>query len=190
MSNLKFVHPSLKELFPHHLPTAPKTNAGKIQYFVENWKILSGDPNIHEIVQSWKLPLVELPYQGREPIGHNMVEKEKVILDQEVKSMLKKEVMKEVAPQKDQFLATIFVRPKKEENKYRPIINLKQLNQHLPYLHFQMEGLKNVKNLLQEGDYLIKIDLKEAYWHIPIHPSSRKNTSDSNGDKNVTKCWC
>ena len=59
-------------------------------------------------------------------------------------------------------------------NKFRPIINLKQLNTHMPYRHFKMEGMKDVIDLLNQGDYMIKIDLKDAYWHIPIHPSSQK----------------
>ena len=44
----------------------------------------------------------------------------------------------------------------------------------MPYTHFKMEGMKNVSDLLNQGDYMVKIDLKDAYWHIPIHQDSRK----------------
>ena len=37
-----------------------------------------------------------------------------------------------------------------------------------------MEGMKNVSDLLNQGNYMVKIDLKDAYWHIPIHQDSRK----------------
>jgi len=47
--------------------------------------------------------------------------------------------------------------------KFRPIINLKRLNQYMPYAHFKMEGLKNIRELLNHGDYMVKIDLKDAY---------------------------
>ena len=85
--------------------------------------------------------------------------------------MLEKGVLKEVQTSKDQFLSTIFVRPKKEENKFRPIMNL---NAYMPYIHFKMEGMKNVTDPLCPGDYMMKIHLKEAYWHVPINPFSQK----------------
>ena len=61
-----------------------------------------------------------------------------------------------------------------EEGEYRPIINLKGLNQFVPYLHFKMEGLKDVKNLLKKGDWMCKMDLKDAYFSVPLSPRSRK----------------
>ena len=47
---------------------------------------------------------------------------ERKVVDKEIQSMLTKEVLREVQPSRDQFLSTIFVRPKKGENKFRPII--------------------------------------------------------------------
>ena len=37
-----------------------------------------------------------------------------------------------------------------------------------------MEGLQVVRSLLQKGDFMMKLDLKDAYYAIPIHPSYRK----------------
>ena len=42
-------------------------------------------------------------------------------------------------------------------------MNLKRLNAHMPYIHFKMEGMENVSDLLNQGDYMVKIDLKDAY---------------------------
>ena len=112
---------------------------------------------------------------------------EQLVVDKEVQTMLKKGVLREINPMKDQFVSKNFVRPKKEESKFRPIINLIKLNLYLPYLHFKMEGLKNVKDLLNQGDYMIKIDLRDAYYHIPIHEESQKYLRFKWG-KNYTKC--
>jgi len=116
--------------------------------------------------------------QSKKTISGKKVRKffkaKKGVVDKEIQSMLEKNVLREVQPIEGQFLSTIFVRPKKGENKYRPILNLKKLNAHMPYIHFKMEGMKNVTDLPNQGDFMIKIDLKEAYWHIPIHPSSQK----------------
>ena len=37
-----------------------------------------------------------------------------------------------------------------------------------------MESLKDVRDLVQEGDYLIKIDLKDAFWSVPVNRKSRR----------------
>ena len=37
-----------------------------------------------------------------------------------------------------------------------------------------MEGLQVVRSLLQKGDFMMKLDLKDCYYAIPIHPSHRK----------------
>ena len=67
----------------------------------------------------------------------------------------------------------MFLREKKDGSQ-RPIINLKKLNYFVEYQKFKMESLKDVKNILNKGDYMIKIDLKDAYYSIPLHESSRK----------------
>ena len=52
------------------------------------------------------------------------------------------------------------------------MINLHQLNQCIPTFHFKMETILNLKDLVAEKDWLIKI--KDAYLTVPIHPESRK----------------
>ena len=88
--------------------------------------------------------------------------------------MLAKGAIREAIPKSDQFVSNFFVTPKKEDNQYRPMIHLKEMNKFIPYHHFKMEGLKDVKNLLRKGDWMCKIDLKDAYFLIPLSPRSRK----------------
>ena len=38
----------------------------------------------------------------------------------------------------------------------------------------QMEGLHTTRSLLRRGDFMMKLDLKDAYNAVPIHPESRK----------------
>ena len=62
----------------------------------------------------------------------------------------------------------------KSDREKRPLINLKNLNIILPYQHFKMEDLHLMKDLLQEGDYMCKIDRRDAYFIIPINRKYRK----------------
>ena len=46
------------------------------------------------------------------------------------------------------------------------MINLKQLNVYIPYCNFKMEGLQNLKYMLQKEDYMCKLDLEDAYFSV------------------------
>ena len=59
----------------------------------------------------------------------------------------------------------------KKDGGMRPIVNLKELNKFIHWEHFKMEGIHLVKDLLQEGDLVVKINLKDAYFFIPIDPA-------------------
>ena len=87
--------------------------------------------------------------------------------------MLEKGAIIPVAQVKGQFISNLFLREKKDGG-HRPIINLKKLNAFIPYLKFKMESIKNIKDLLSKGDYMVKIDLKDAYFSIPLNHESRK----------------
>ena len=39
---------------------------------------------------------------------------------------------------------------KKKDGGSRPVINLKELNQYIPFLHFKMESLQSLKTFLQK----------------------------------------
>ena len=44
----------------------------------------------------------------------------------------------------------------------------------MPHLHFKMETIKSVLNLVTPTCYMAKIDIKDAYYSIPILPEHRK----------------
>jgi hypothetical protein len=57
----------------------------------------------------------------------------------------------------------------------RPVINLKRLNAaHLETPHFRMETPQDVRHAIRHGDWAGSIDLRDAYFHVPIHAADRK----------------
>ena len=60
------------------------------------------------------------------------------------------------------------------EGVWRPMIDLSHLNEFVHLTRFKMETVASVLLSVREGDFLASLDLKDAYFQIPIHRSSRK----------------
>ena len=54
------------------------------------------------------------------------------------------------------------------------MINLSHLNEFVLQTPFKMETVASVLLSVRERDFLASIDLKDAYFQIPVHQSSRK----------------
>ena len=95
------------------------------------------------------------------------------ILEQEVQSLLAKGAICEVPFTQDGFYSRLFLVPKKD-GSMRPVVDLSPLNRFIETPHFQMEHLTTVQSLLKQGHYMTKLDLKDAYLSVAIHPQSQK----------------
>ena len=72
-----------------------------------------------------------------------------------------------------QFVSPIFCVPK-PDGSVRMILNLKQLNKFVNSEHFKLEDFRSVCNLLRSNMYMAKLDIQDAYLHIPVLEKHRK----------------
>ena len=70
------------------------------------------------------------------------------------------------------FLNRLFLVPK-PNNKWRPILDLSNLNPFLKTEKFKMETPETIRTSLQKGEWVTSIDFKDAYFHILIQEQSR-----------------
>ena len=78
-----------------------------------------------------------------------------------------------VAQEIEEFISTIFLRPKKN-GTYRTILNLKAFNEFIAHHHFKMDTLEAAVNMMRPGYFMALVDLKDAYYTVPIHASHQK----------------
>ena len=87
--------------------------------------------------------------------------------------MLKKDAIREAINSQDQFFRRLFLVLKKD-GRQRPVIKLKDLNTFIPYKYFKIEGLHLLKEILEQDDYLCKLDCKDVRFCVPLNKQSRK----------------
>ena len=148
--------------------------AGRLRLHRKNWEMITQDPWVLEAVSGLRLSFTHTPFQTRPPIMRVSSEEAQSI-SEEVLSLLEKGVVMQVPPsEEDQhFLSSLFTVPKKGGGR-RPIINLKPLNTFIPHYHFKMEGIQSLRDIILRNDYVLKLDLKDAYFAVPIHKQDQK----------------
>lgn len=67
----------------------------------------------------------------------------------------------------DGFLSSIFVAPKKDGG-WHPVINLKALNRFIFNPHLKVENIMSLRDIIREGDFMGRLDLKDAYTMVPV----------------------
>ncbi|XP_066981211.1 uncharacterized protein [Macrobrachium rosenbergii] len=95
-----------------------------------------------------------------------------IALTAEIQALSKKGAL-EPAPPSPGFYSWIFVAPK-AGGSWRPIIDLWGLNRLIVSTKFHMETSQSVLRSVRRDDWMISVDLKDAYLQVPIHQESRK----------------
>ena len=86
--------------------------------------------------------------------------------------MMTNGVLKVVNHEEGEYISSIFLRPK-PDNTHRMILNLKGLNNFVEYKHFKMEHLNHALLSIKPKCFMGSIDLKDAYYNVPIHENFR-----------------
>ena len=145
--------------------------AGQVAEHIQTWITLTSDKEILSDITGMKIQCDEMPCQHRvaKPL---MTRHEQSFID-EMSKLTHKKVITQVEPQSDQILSGIFLHPKKH-GSYRLILNLKQFNTFVTHHHFKMDSLSTILKLVVKNCYMASLDLKDAYYSVPIHTSHRK----------------
>ena len=104
-----------------------------MKYFVKEWESLTSDPAILSIVFGLEIEFVDNAHPGQVTVPRQIP-----FNTQEAAAVSKdKKVIRSVKPCNGQFVSSMFVPPKPDEN-FRMILNLKGLY-NVVYHHFKMD---------------------------------------------------
>ena len=152
--------------------------AGQVAAHFAAWRTLTNDKILLSDVLGAGIEFTALPVQHRLPYQISS-EHECSIVCQEVYKLLEKCVITKVSPIPGQILSNVFLRPKKDRT-HRLILNLKRFNESVCHYHFKMDSLSTITKLVTQNCYMASVDMKDAYYSIPIR-SSEKGTKDMGG---------
>ena len=150
---------------------------GRLRSFRRDWLTNKCSDNmLNIIINGYVLPFISKPNLVRAPLiqsGYKALQKE-LALTSCIQSLLSKNAIERVETVKSLgFYSRLFLVPKPHQ-RWRPVIDLSRLNTFLLVQRFKMETPESIRASLIPGEWVLSIDLADAYLHIPIHPNSRK----------------
>ena len=148
-------------------------SAGNIKHYLHKWRNITSDRHILSIVQDGLMLNFTGDPPEKEAFEYPRSNAEFELIDAEVQALLKKGVISESTVDKGDYYSNLFTTPKKD-GSYRTILNLKFLNKECDTKHFKMESLKQAIHMVRPNAYLASIDIKDAFYTVPIHPTHRK----------------
>ena len=137
---------------------------GSIKSHLEQWALLTSDPEVIEMVMGMPISITSELY----PLNtyqYPLNKKEHNFIEEELKNLLRKKVIKKSLPEPGEFISPIFVR-EKTDGGFRLILNLKKLNETVEYKKFKMETITSILQLIRPGMFMAKLDIKDAYYSI------------------------
>ncbi|XP_063991174.1 uncharacterized protein LOC135169804 [Diachasmimorpha longicaudata] len=147
--------------------------AGRLRLFTDVWREITTDKFIIQCLQGYKIPFRKIPHQFKPPNAPSRLAKNWTTISAEIEKLLIKGASEECSEEEGQFISSYFLIPKPDGSN-RFIFNLKRLNRFVVQKHFKMEDIRSVEILLNQGDWMASLDLKDAYCLMPVHRDHRK----------------
>lgn len=151
------------------LPFSQLKIGGRLAIFFQAWISVTGDSWVLQTIRGFHIEFMGTPFQRSRPTPLQFSRHDTALVNKEVSSLLVKGAIVRASLHPQGFLSNLFLVDKVDGGK-RPVINLSSFNEWLVYRHFKMEGIHLLWDMLHPNDWMVRLDLKDAYLVIPIFP--------------------
>ena len=134
---------------------------------------MTHDSVIRKWIKGYEIPFATKPWQRIFPGNTAWSNHEQFLIAEQINKLLSKGAIERCSLSEDQILSSIFLVPKPDKT-FRLILNLKGLNEFIETEHFKIEDYKVAKRLIGPHDFMATLDLKDAYYLVPIAKNDRK----------------
>lgn len=153
---------------------SPTFSGGCLRLHLNTWKIYKPPKSVLKMISGARIPFNQTPplvmptpevlKKFHTPVSSHMT--------LEIQKMIQQHII-EPAPLTPSFISPLFL-IRKSSGKMRTIFNLKALNQYMVPKHFRLFHYHQMPEFLQPTDWMVKLDLSQAYYHIPIQQEHRR----------------
>ena len=170
--------PLHRDLLPGSSSQLNDLNAigARLNAFWRVWEQEGASPWIVSILRKgFSLRFKELPPLSSRPLPFSLPVSllRRQALHAEILEMIEKGAVEQAQDSSPGFYSRVFVVPK-TSGGWRPVIDLSALNKFLVVPKFSMETAESIRLAMPLEAWVVSLDLKDAYFHIPIHKMYRK----------------
>lgn len=148
-------------------------SGGCLMFYREAWLKFGPPKTILKLISAARIPFNQKPplILPTSDVMKKFQTPVSVEMTSEIQAMIQNQIL-EPAPLTPSFISPLFI-VTKNNGKNRVIFNLKALNQFMKTRHFHLFHHQQMPNFLQEKDWMTKLDINQAYYHLPITQSQR-----------------
>ena len=169
--------PSLQSAKNPPNPLAPDGPVGGIlQNYWHVWEELGAHEWVVGILrEGYRVKFKNIPVLSTEPTNPSgyVDQTRNELIALEIQNLLEKGAIERVQNPGSGHYSRLFLRPK-ASGGWRPILDLSKLNKEIITPKFHQETVESIRRSLKKDHWTFSIDLKDAFFQVPVHPKSRK----------------
>ena len=146
--------------------------AGQLQYCIAGWERLTLNPEVLDYVQHCHVEFISDPSQFSVWSRKNFNLQQLAVIHSEIDNLLQLGVVS-LSSHEIGNVCLLFLLFPKGDVSLRLIFNLKNCNQSVLTRHVKMDALSSVIKMISPGRIFASLDLKHAYYSVPIAAEHR-----------------
>ena len=175
-TNLRLMIPFVRNRINDY-PKEENFSGGQLVRFLDRWKEMEAPLHVLKIISGARIPLISRPPLIRNWKLSNFKTEHSTMMSDQIQLLKKLKLLEKPTHEGHSFISRMFL-VSKSSGELRPIFDLRGLHSHVQIRKFSLISHFQIPEFLQEGDWMVKIDYAQAYFHIPVAVSPQSPALD------------